>query len=461
MANLYYVDQNGVKHALPVRGAVSSVNGKTGVVNLTASDVNAPTQAEHDTLATRVTALENKYKVITVTCVTQDSVLVTGQTVTVRQGNSEASPIFQTASYNGQPVTFEVPIHFPYYISVTSTLTGHFNPTTATGNADSDTTVKLTYNDISHVSTFSDVEEAVAAGARDILVGTEIADTYTNDSDETYSDPWICVSVEQVQDENDEWHWAAIMQRKYVNEYDMQFDAVEQVVATGTYEANKYYYMNDGGTYKLLVEGTDYNVGDTISGTVWWNEVKDTTARIAQSGYNRYRDSGYRQWLTSDADKGQWWTSTHGGDVAHSQLRWRRGYLAGCSQMVKDHARKTRITCYTNNVTDNSVVDVMYDKLWLPSGTQMYGSVNDNEGTYWKYWKDVTGLTSPSNSANDYRIIYDVKAHTAACSYRLRSASRTDSCSAWRVNGAGSLYGTYGANTSFRSCPACAIWKSN
>ena len=40
------------------------------------------------------------------------------------------------------------------------------------------------------------------------------------------------------------------------------------ILATSTtYEKNVKYYTKSGDTYTLLVEGTDYNVGDTITGT--------------------------------------------------------------------------------------------------------------------------------------------------------------------------------------------------
>jgi len=39
------------------------------------------------------------------------------------------------------------------------------------------------------------------------------------------------------------------------------------LATTTTYQENTKYYTESGGTYTLLSEGTDYNVGDTITGT--------------------------------------------------------------------------------------------------------------------------------------------------------------------------------------------------
>jgi hypothetical protein len=54
-------DHSGGTNGAPVAGAgsgVSSVNGETGEVVLTAADVGAPTQAQHDALVSRVATLE-------------------------------------------------------------------------------------------------------------------------------------------------------------------------------------------------------------------------------------------------------------------------------------------------------------------------------------------------------------------------------------------------------------------
>jgi len=43
------------------------------------------------------------------------------------------------------------------------------------------------------------------------------------------------------------------------------------LATTTTYQKETKYYTKSGDTYTLLVEGTDYNVGDTISGTKYEN----------------------------------------------------------------------------------------------------------------------------------------------------------------------------------------------
>ena len=101
---------------------------------------------------------------ITVTAVTQDGVIVTEQTVTLRQGGPDG-PVYKTAVYNGQPVSFSVPEGFAYYISISSNLAHHFNPTTASGIVvDTDISIVLTYADFSTIRTGPDIKAALDAG---------------------------------------------------------------------------------------------------------------------------------------------------------------------------------------------------------------------------------------------------------------------------------------------------------
>jgi len=249
------------------------------------------------------------------------------------------------------------------------------------------------------------------------------------------------------------------MVRKYASKEAIQFDAPEGELATGTYEDGLTYFTKSGITVTLLVKGTDYNVGDTITGTVYKCSIYQANADLYKYGYNRYRDSAYRQYLTSNATAGNWWTATHIGDAPPAELNSVRGYMAGCSAALLAAAKPIKITCYTNSVTDGSVVDVMVDKFWLPSGTQLYGSVNANEGTYWKYYKDKTGWDSPKNDANEGRIHYAVENHSSAQDVRLRSAYRGYSYNTWHCYTTGYLnvYYYYAYN-SFRCVAACAIY---
>lgn len=395
------------------------------------------------------------YVTITVTAQTLDGVTVTGQNVYLRNGADITAPVVKTEPYSGQPISFIVPKDFVYFINIDNNLAMHFNPNTATGVATTNKSIVITYSDVSNVRTFTDVKSAVEAGAGNALVGKVINDTWTAANGTRYDDPMVVVAVKQVEDADGVPHLAAIMQRQYATVDAIVFDSAEQVSATGFYENDLYYYVKDGDNFVLLVKGTDYQVGDEITGSVYKNAIRDTTGNMLRYGYNRYRDSAYRQYLNSLNGIGDWWESTHIGDAAPSQLNSVRGYMAGCSAELLATVKPIKISCYANSVTDDSVIDTMVDTFFLPSGTEMYGSVNVNEGEYWEFWKDATGLESPSSAANAGRIIRRVTDKTSAVYCRLRSAFRSNSNNAWNCNTDGNLNNNNANNANY-CAPDCS-----
>lgn len=118
---------------------------------------------------------------LTITCVTQDGVTVTGQTVTIRQGGADG-PVYDTLAYSGQPVSLPLPKSFTYFVSVTDTLASHFNPTTASGViVDADVSVMLTYSDFSSITTAADIKAALDLDVDlSLLVGEQITCTRGN-----------------------------------------------------------------------------------------------------------------------------------------------------------------------------------------------------------------------------------------------------------------------------------------
>lgn len=120
---------------------------------------------------------------LTVTASTQDGVTVTGQTVTVRAGDADG-PVYGTAEYNGQPVSFRVPDGFAYYAEVTDNLAAHFKPTTVKGVINgANAAVTLLYNDFSTIQTAPDIQAALNADM-DLteLVGQQITCQRGNDT---------------------------------------------------------------------------------------------------------------------------------------------------------------------------------------------------------------------------------------------------------------------------------------
>lgn len=180
-------------------------------------------------------------------------------------------------------------------------------------------------------------------------------------------------------------------------------------------------------------------------------------------GYNRWSQSGIRQWLNSKAAAGSWWTPQNDFDRAPNELASQRGFMAGFSDEFLSILGKVKVTTALNTVEGHATDrEDTYDTFFLPSLEQMYGTpqLAGAEGEYWEYWKRALGLASPSGtgSANIHEAYktYAINAKTSAQSVRLRSAHRGSAYGTWLVYSTGYLHSST-ANGSGRCAPACVI----
>ena len=183
---------------------------------------------------------------------------------------------------------------------------------------------------------------------------------------------------------------------------------------------------------------------------------------IANYGYNRWAQSGLRQFLNTSAAAGAWWTPQNNFDMPPSQLASLPGFMAGFDEAFLNIIKPIRVTTACNTVTDGGITDVTYDTFFPASLEQEYivPQLSGAEGEYWEYWKQRLGLSSPqaqgTSGTNAAHIRYGYNAKTTAQAVRLRSATRGGASNAWYVDTAG--YATNGsAYTSLRSAPACVI----
>lgn len=442
------------------------------------------------TLAETLAQAVDSYVPLTVTATTLDGVTVTGQTVYLYEGDSaEAARLKQTTAYEGQPVTFTVARGFEYFVTISSTLPSHFSPSTAHGSANAATSVTLTYQDTTNITTFAGIQGFLASVEADETLATdadriafaraallpegsaakEIADTWTATNGTTvYDNPMVVMDVKYYEDENGDSHLGAKMERKWCSHHDIQFDAAEGVECNSATETTAeagitYYGLAAGQTSKTAANLTRLTLseGDTIPysdyAKIYKTAINDSSKNVLQYGYNNWKRSGVRQYLNSSAGEGSWWTADHVGDVAPSQLSSLRGYKAGCTAALLAAVKKVKVTTYTNSVTDGSAIDVTYDDFFLDSGTEVYGSVNGNEGTYDLYWKQATGLSSPANSENAGRKHYRESNHSSASYVWLRSPYRSNSNIVWYVYTSGGVSNN-AASSSYAVAPACVIY---
>lgn len=116
-----------------------------------------------------IAQITKSYYTLTVTALTRDNVDVTGQVVYVRQGDADG-PIYASAAYEGQPVSFSLPSGFVYHVSITNNLAHHFAPTTASGIvSNTNISVILYYEDLSNITSAQAIKDAL--DANDDLTG--------------------------------------------------------------------------------------------------------------------------------------------------------------------------------------------------------------------------------------------------------------------------------------------------
>lgn len=198
----------------------------------------------------------------------------------------------------------------------------------------------------------------------------------------------------------------------------------------------------------------------TFLGTIS-SSIKTSVLNGMQSmayGYNRWNQSALEQYLNSSG--ANWWTPKSNFDRRPDQYN-KNAFLGGFTEDFLEVLQPIKVQTSANTLFDSGVTDTTYDKFFLPSLEQIYvvPQASGVEGSYWQYWKDRTGASSPQAQYGTYaeRITYAIENHNSAQYVRLRSASRGNSNSVWGVNTSGLVYYN-NAIYSNRFAPACVIF---
>lgn len=219
-----------------------------------------------------------------------------------------------------------------------------------------------------------------------------------------------------------------------------------------------YVYSADGKTVLETVSTINKGQEGTLLGvmTAYGDENLNGIQQIAY-GDNRYATSAIRQYLNSDKPKGEWWTAQTKWDIAPDQLSQIDGYLCGMDPELLTVLKPVKVVTYCNTVTatgQKQVKDITYDKVTLISLEQMYIEPQAaGEGEAHEYYKELNGTAKKFQWWQTYEILktFAVENPTSPQGVRLRSANRSNACSAWVVYSSGSV-GSY--NASFASRPA-------
>ena len=278
--------------------------------------------------------------------------------------------------------------------------------------------------------TSNEIAEIVRSGKAEqkFKIGDQIVTTYTDTSGTQYDMPFDVVAFREVELEDGSKVPGMIIQSHYATVEDMQFDAAEP---------------------------------------------SSSDSNIQKYGWNRWSYSGIRQWLNSNANKGSWWTSTHTGDVAPTQLSSVNGFMKGLPidflNMLKKTKHETALNyAYPSGSETIYVYDVTYDTFFLPSSKEehfkhsrypTYWDGSDREGSTWEYWIQRKGETAQdfgSENANTNAIRYSLADKSTAKIVWLRSALRYNSRSVFYSSLEG-FYGSYYSYSNYGCAPAAVI----
>lgn len=279
-------------------------------------------------------------------------------------------------------------------------------------------------------------EYVKANGVGDFVVGTEIKTTYTEplgtNGGITYDLP--CILVDK---------GTAITQNE---------DVVPAL-----------YFMSKYAIPCTAIYGNRDNSGIMFDN----KEPSNSLSKRIENGSNRYMHSAIRQWLNSTGTG--WWTAQHPADAA-PDYTGRSGLLSCLAPSLVDELQPIRVQVQTALV-DDSVIDVMYDKVFLPSLEEInridssygtpYHDTEGIEGHTWQYWKDkLGGTTRVGGGSSGQSVIRSLERNKSSVSVWLRSCL-LDGSNGHQVfivqYDYGSLMVTPASYTSVRALPCFAI----
>ncbi|MCH5213324.1 MAG: hypothetical protein J1G06_09925 [Oscillospiraceae bacterium] len=220
----------------------------------------------------------------------------------------------------------------------------------------------------------------------------------------------------------------------------------------------------------------DNESGSPLSGNTSANSTNGSGElnhiQVVLLGHNRWLYAAIRKWLNSAAPARKaedpenypgWWTPEDKYDRIPSQAYTYPGFLSGYDEDFIAAMRPVKITTACNTVTDGGVTDVTYDKVFLPSLTNMNIAPQVAEGEIWDYYKQLFAANPVDDRTNwvqngTYAILksYGISAKTTAVNVRLRSARRDYASNTWFITASGTV-AHIDASNAFRQRPACVI----
>lgn len=205
-----------------------------------------------------------------------------------------------------------------------------------------------------------------------------------------------------------------------------------------------YSYGKDGITLNETVNVT-VGSGGTNLGTIPYDSRSGNLNSVQEMAYgcNRWKTSALRQYLNSSKPKGQWWTPQDEWDICPDQLASKDGFLCGMPEEMLNSLKKVKVSTFGNALNDETVEDITYDYVTLPSLSQMYiRQQTSGEGNVHTYWKRRSGRTTPCEWQTDYpnMVEYSVANKTDPQNVRLRTAHNNSTCYTWIISALGNIH---------------------
>lgn len=185
-------------------------------------------------------------------------------------------------------------------------------------------------------------------------------------------------------------------------------------------------------------------------------------------GYNRWSQSGLRQWLNSKADKGAWWSPRNDFDRPEYNSSW-AGFMNDLDADFLAVVAKSNIVTDINKVSDAGGHEVTQDYFFPPAmvnlngGDNFYSSpssaVQDIEDTVvWDYYAKfrLDGKTGTNPEQDDNRRKYQQGSSTGQ-NWWERSPGSDRACNVRNVSGDGLLWWNRYAFDPIGIAPACRI----
>lgn len=201
-------------------------------------------------------------------------------------------------------------------------------------------------------------------------------------------------------------------------------EAMYALTADTTAQTGKVYYTYSSGTYTALTEGTDWEAGDPVPASTWYEK------NIENSGFglNDYARSNILQWANSDGNAGQWFVKQTIFDTVHTNYGSKNGFCKMIDPLFLDVVAPAKVTTAKYGGGYSETVS----KFFLLSTSQIFGTQNNNisedtQLTYYQTAENRIKLWNGSPAKWWMRSPYTGYPHTTY-------AVQEDGTSAWHID---------------------------